>query len=335
MSLLEVRGLRAGYQGIPVVFGVDLEVNPGEIVAVLGANGAGKTTTLRAISGLLRPMAGEVLWEGTAIGGRRADAITRLGMVHVPEGRGLFPSVGVEESLKLAAAMAGVRGPEAGRRIGEAFNVFPRLAERRNQPAGTLSGGEQQMLALARGLIAQPQLLLIDEMSQGLAPTVVAGLFDLVKTLPQRGTAVLLVEQFVSKALAVASRAYVLEKGEVRFAGDAATLAADSDFVRSSYLGHAGDETAVRSGAAAPVAAGATPPLRWRASARGPAAEEVSVALPPALMRSLTERAEREGVPVGELVARALRGELRPDGNGTAPREGESETAPVSVGGER
>ena len=334
MSLLEVRGLRAGYQGIEVVFGIDLEVNEGEIVAVLGANGAGKTTTMRAISGMLRPMAGEVVWDGVPIGGRRADAIARLGLVHVPEGRGLFPSVGVEESLRLAAAMAGAKGADVAARLDEVFGVFPQLRKRRRQPAGTLSGGEQQMLALARGMIARPRLLLIDEMSQGLAPTVVAGLFDLVKTFPERGTAVLLVEQFVSKALALATRAYVLEKGVVRYAGDAATLAADSDFVRSSYLGHT--DAGAAEVAAAAGSPDATPPLRWRASARGRAAEEVKVSLPPALMRSLAERADREGVPVDELVARALRGDLHDqNGNGVARDQSESESVPVRTGGKR
>ena len=331
MSLLEVRGLRAGYQGIPVVFGIDLEVDAGEVVAVVGANGAGKTTTMRAISGMLRPMAGSVVWDGTPVSGRPADAIARLGLIHVPEGRGLFPSIGVEESLRLAVAMAGVKGGEVTSRVDEVFSVFPRLAARRSQPAGTLSGGEQQMLALARGMIVRPRLLLIDEMSQGLAPTVVAGLFDLVKTLPERGTAVLLVEQFVSKALGMASRAYVLEKGEVRYAGDAATLAADSEFVRSSYLGHTDEGAAM-----APAASDVAPPLRWRASARGPAAEEVKVTLPPALMRSLSERAEREGVPVAELVARALRGDLHDtDGNGAAHEHSTSDSVPVNAGGER
>jgi ABC-type multidrug transport system ATPase subunit len=178
------------------------------------------------------------------------------------------------------------------------FAIFPLLGERRRQLAGTLSGGEQQMLALARALIVRPRLLLIDEMSQGLAPTIVAQLFELVGAFPQRGTSVLLVEQFVGKALGVASRAYVLEKGTVRYAGDAATLAADPEFVQSSYLGSAESE--------APAIASQVP------SRRAPlhAGENVTVSLPPALMRSLTERAEREGVALGDLVERALRGDL-------------------------
>jgi len=330
MSLLEVRGLRAGYQGIPVVFGIDLEVNAGEIVALLGANGAGKTTTLRAVSGVVRPLAGDILWDGTSIRGKPADAIARLGMIHVPEGRGLFPSVGVEESLRLAAAVAGVTRSDIVSRVQQTFEVFPRLAARRSQPAGTLSGGEQQMLALARGIIVRPRLLLIDEMSQGLAPTVVAGLFDLVATFPQQGTAVLLVEQFVSKALSLATRAYVLEKGAVSYAGDAATLAADSEFVRGSYLGHADADSPGE------VAATAAPSTRWTASARGRATEEVAVSLPPALLRALSERAQQESVPLEELVARALRGELgRTSSNGHAHHDVPADTAAVETGGQQ
>ena len=301
MSLLRVRGLRAGYAGIPVVFGVDLEVGRGEIVAVLGANGAGKTTTLRAISGIVRPLGGEVVFDDRRIAGRPADMIARSGMVHVPEGRGLFRSLTVEESLSLAAAAARASRADIPGLVAEMYEIFPRLKERKGQPAGTLSGGEQQMLALARGMVARPRLLLIDEMSQGLAPTVVAGLFELVARFPERGTSVLLVEQFVSRALALASRAYVLEKGVVTYAGDAKKLAQDSDFVRSSYLG--GGEVEAEDASGRSVTG-----VRQRVTARPVAAEQVTVPLPPALMRTLTEQAEREGVPVGDLVARALRG---------------------------
>ena len=299
MSLLRVRGLRAGYAGIPVIFGIDLEVGAGEIVAVLGANGAGKTTTLRAVSGLVRPLAGEILFDDRRIAGRPADMIARAGLVHVPEGRGLFRSLTVEESLGLAAAAARIPRGDIPALVSEVYEIFPRLRERSGQAAGTLSGGEQQMLALARGMVARPKLLLIDEMSQGLAPTVVAGLFDLVARFPERGTSVLLVEQFVSRALALASRAYVLEKGLVTYAGEAKKLAEDTDFVRSSYLGR-GEVEAEAEGRAVKG-------VRQRVTARRAAAEEVSVPLPPALMRALTDQAEREGVPVGDLVARALR----------------------------
>ena len=300
-TLLDVRGLRAGYERIPVVFGIDLQVGEGEIVAILGANGAGKTTTLRCISGMLRPMAGAIEFNGAGIVGRSADRIARASLVHVPEGRGIFPTLNVNESLELAAKTAGVSGGEVHNRVREMYAVFPRLGERRTQLAGTLSGGEQQMLALARGLIVRPKLLLIDEMSQGLAPTVVGQLFELVAGFPQRGTSVLLVEQFVGKALGVASRAYVLEKGTVRYAGDAATLAADPEFVRASYLGSAEAEKP------ADAELVGAPRLRARSG------ESVTVSLPPALMRSLEERAEREGVALGDLLQRALEGNLTPE----------------------
>jgi branched-chain amino acid transport system ATP-binding protein len=294
MSLLNVQGLRTGYGGIPVVFGIDLEVGEGEVVALLGANGAGKTTTLRAISGMIKAMAGEISFAGRRITNRSADQIARGGVVHVPEGRGIFPSLRVDETLRLAASMAGVPRSAVAERIDEVYATFPRLAERRSQSAGTLSGGEQQMLTLSRGLIARPRLLLIDEMSQGLAPTVVANLFEIVGTFPARGTSVLLVEQFVGQALGVANRAYVLEKGVIGFAGSASQLAADENFVRGSYLGDVGveAETVGRR-------------RRW-SEATEPAAEEVPSRLPAVLMRALEELAQREGVPITELIRQSL-----------------------------
>src|SRR5436305_14518052 len=239
-SLLEARGLRTGYGRLPVVFNVDLEVKEGEIVALLGANGAGKTTTLRALSGMLPLMDGEVRLDGTSLKGRAANAIARNGVVHIPQGRGIFPTLRVDETLRLACAMAGVRRAEADTRLNDVYTVFERLNERRSQLAGTLSGGEQQMLAIARGLIMKPRLLMIDEMSQGLAPTIVQGLFSIVRSLPEQGVSVLIVEQFVTHALSVASRAYVLEKGEVALSGEATELARDEAFVKSSYLGEGG-----------------------------------------------------------------------------------------------
>jgi branched-chain amino acid transport system ATP-binding protein len=241
-ALLEARGLRTGYGRLPVVFNVDLVVKEGEIVALLGANGAGKTTTLRALSGMLPLMAGDVCLDGTSLKGRKPDAIARGGVVHVPQGRGIFPNLRVDETLRLACAIAGVRRAEADARVADVYAVFERLYERRTQPAGTLSGGEQQMLAIARGLIVKPRLLMIDEMSQGLAPTIVQGLFGIVRSLPEQGVSVLIVEQLVTHALAVASRAYVLEKGEVAFDGNAAELARDEAFVKGSYLGEGGTE---------------------------------------------------------------------------------------------
>ena len=236
-ALLEAEGLRTGYGRLPVVFDVDLEIGEGEIVALLGANGAGKTTTLRALSGMLPLMAGDVSLDGKSLKRSGADEIARGGIVHVPQGRGIFPNLKVDETLRLACAMAGIRRGEIDARVDDIYAIFTRLHERRDQFAGTLSGGEQQMLAIARGLIMKPRLLLIDEMSQGLAPTIVQALFDIVRALPEQGVSVLIVEQFVTHALAVASRAYVLEKGEVAFAGNAAELAQDEEFVKGSYLG--------------------------------------------------------------------------------------------------
>jgi branched-chain amino acid transport system ATP-binding protein len=236
-TLLEARGLRTGYGRLPVVFNVNLEVKEGEIVALLGANGAGKTTTLRALSGMLPLMAGEVSLEGRSLKHSRPDAIARAGVVHVPQGRGIFANLRVDETLRLACAMAGVRRAEADARVADVYALFERLYERRAQAAGTLSGGEQQMLAIARGLIMKPRVLMIDEMSQGLAPAIVHDLFGIVRSLPGQGVSVLIVEQFVTHALAVASRAYVLEKGEVAFSGRAAELARDEAFVKGSYLG--------------------------------------------------------------------------------------------------
>ena len=242
MTLLEARGLRTGYGRLPVVFNVDLEVNEGEIVALLGANGAGKTTTLRALSGMLPLMAGDVSLDGVSLKGRAPDSIARGGVVHVPQGRGIFPNLRVDETLRLACALAGARGADADARVADVYAIFNRLHERRAQLAGTLSGGEQQMLAIGRGLIMKPRVLMIDEMSQGLAPAIVHDLFEIVRSLPAQGVSVLIVEQFVTYALDVASRAYVLEKGEVALSGAAAELARDEEFVRGSYLGEAGLE---------------------------------------------------------------------------------------------
>jgi branched-chain amino acid transport system ATP-binding protein len=292
-ALLDVRGLRCGYEGIPVVFGIDLEVGAGEVVALLGANGAGKTTTLRAISGMLRPMAGSISFDGDDITGHDAAQIARAGLVHVPEGRGIFPTLDVEEMLVLAARLSGAGRTGVRSRLDEVYDLFPRLAERRRQQAGTLSGGEQQMLALGRALVAHPRLLMIDEMSQGLAPTVVDDLFRIIADFPSRGLSLLLVEQFVGQALQVATRAYVLEKGEVSYGGPAAELAADEAFVRSSYLGEQ-----VADGARPRVTVGAGNGSR----AGAVMGEEVKVRMPASLLRGLEERAAREGVEVDALL---------------------------------
>ena len=304
MALLETRSLRTGYEGIPVVFGIDIEINEGEVVALLGSNGAGKTTTLRAISGMIKPMSGDITFNGKHIGGMAAEKIARSGLIHVPQGRGIFPSLGVEESLRLAAAMAKVPRGEVQNGLDEVFGMFPRLKERRTQAAGTLSGGEQQMLTLARGLISRPKLLMIDEMSQGLAPSLVADLFEIVAKFPERGLSVLLVEQFVGQALAVANRAYVLKKGEIEYEGTAEKLAKDEDFVRASYLGEAGEAPAPaeEEEGAAEAARPVTTPT--------PVYEKVAVSLPPALVRGLEERAAREGLDPAELVRKVVEGNL-------------------------
>ncbi len=283
--LLEVRGIRAGYEGIPVVFGIDLEIGDGEIVALLGSNGAGKTTTLRAISGMIPLMSGEIAFDGERIDGLAAEKIAQRGLLHVPEGRGLFPTLTVGDTLRLAAAMVGA--DDSAQRIADAIETFPRLAERDTQTVGTLSGGEQQMLALARGLIARPKLLMVDEMSQGLAPALVADLFERIEEFGRRGVSVLLVEQFVGQALGVAQRAYVLEKGEITYSGPSAKLAKDEAFVRGSYLGETNGK--------------APRPIR-----EDHFTEPVTVSLPPALLRTLEERADREGVAVGDLIAKVI-----------------------------
>ena len=290
-TLLEARGLRTGYGRLPVVFNVDLEVKEGEIVALLGANGAGKTTTLRALSGMLPLMAGDVCLDGKSLKGSTPDTIARGGVIHVPQGRGIFPSLRVDETLRLACAMAGIRRAEAAARVADMYALFDRLYERRTQLAGTMSGGEQQMLAIARGLIMKPRLLMIDEMSQGLAPTIVQDLFSIVRSLPEQGVSVLIVEQFVTHALDVASRAYVLEKGEVAFNGKAAELARDEAFVKGSYLGEGGIDAADVNGATE---------LRFDDTADLPLHAD-------GLLQTIEDRAAHEGRAATEVLLDLLR----------------------------
>jgi branched-chain amino acid transport system ATP-binding protein len=235
--LLEVRDVTLTYGQIAAVRNLSLTVGVGEIVALLGANGAGKTTTLRAISGLLRSRTGEISFAGRRIDRRSPEDIARLGIAHLPEGRGMFPRLTVSENLRMAAYGTGVGPLEYGKRLARALELFPILGERMGQLAGTLSGGQQQMLAVGRALVTSPRLLMIDELSFGLAPGVVKQLFALLPRIAASGTAILLVEQFVGNALAVANRAYVLETGATTFAGPAAELAAREGFVESSYLG--------------------------------------------------------------------------------------------------
>jgi branched-chain amino acid transport system ATP-binding protein len=234
MPLLAVRELAAGYGPVEVLRGVDLEVGEGEIVALLGPNGAGKTTLNRVVSGLLRPRAGEVRFDGAELSRLPPQAIVEAGLVHVPEGRRVFPDLSVHENLLLGAYRRG-RSRRAAN-LERVYGLFPRLAERRRQAAGTLSGGEQQMLAIGRALMAEPRLLILDEPSLGLAPLVVEQVLELLVELNRAGLAVLLVEQNVVQSLAVARRAYVLEQGRIVAAGPSDTLLAD-ERLRRAYLG--------------------------------------------------------------------------------------------------
>src|SRR5256885_15119672 len=217
-----------------------MTVRPGEVVACIGANGAGKTTTLRAISGMIHPRRGRITFAGKSVGGRAAERIARLGLIHIPEGRGLFPRVSVDDTLRLVANTAGSEVD-----IAPAYKLFPRLRERRHQLVGTLSGGEQQMVALGRAILSEPRLVMIDEMSQGLAPTVVRQLVEIIRVFREQGIAVLLVAQFVESALDVADRAYVFEHGTIALSGPAVELRSDRKLVTGSYLGTAADAAAV------------------------------------------------------------------------------------------
>ena len=239
MALLEVHGIDVSYGAVSALRGVSLEVNAGERVALLGANGAGKSTTLRAISGMLAPKDGTILLDGEPIGGLPAHKAVTHGVSHVPEGRELFPSLTVEENLRYGYWPR--RKDRGGYRLAldTVYGYFPRLAERRKQAAGTMSGGEQQMLVIGRALMASPRLLMVDELSLGLAPLVVAQLFEILEDVNRQGTAVLVVEQFVDIVLAHTDRAYVLAKGEVMLSGPSSELARNPD-VAASYLG-AGD----------------------------------------------------------------------------------------------
>lgn len=232
---LEVDGIDVFYGPVQALRGVSLRVNDGEMVSLVGANGAGKSTTLRAISGLLSTRAGTIRLEGERIDGRRAHEVVSLGVAHLPEGRELFPELTVLENLRL-----GQWSRRKHRRLDESlervFELFPRLQERASQQAATLSGGEQQMLAAGRALMSRPRLLLIDELSLGLAPIIVSELFDAVAEVNRQGTSVLLVEQFVHLALRATSRAYVLARGQVVQEGKSEELLASPD-VMAAYLG--------------------------------------------------------------------------------------------------
>ncbi len=232
--LLAIEGLRAGYGETEVLRGIDLTVNRGEIVTVLGSNGVGKSTLNRTLSGLLRAKAGTIRFEGAPIERDAPPAIVERGLIHVPEGRRVFPNLTVRENLDLGSYARGKprRTPNRER----VFDIFPRLRERASQYAGTLSGGEQQMLAIGRGLMAEPKLLILDEPSLGLSPLLVEELFALIKRIHADGVAVMLVEQNVVQSLEVADRAYILAEGQFVMSGAAADVAADPELKRT-YLG--------------------------------------------------------------------------------------------------
>jgi branched-chain amino acid transport system ATP-binding protein len=238
--VLSVRGLRAGYGRGEVLQGVDLDVDPGRLVAVLGANGAGKSTLLAAVAGHLRPRAGSVLLAGVDLAGCSAEVVARCGVYLVPEGKAVFPSLSVAENLRLSS---GAPEPVLAPRVEDALDLFPRLAERRGQVAGTMSGGEQRMLALARAFVADPRVLLLDEPSLGLAPRVVDEVFDAIARFQSLGTSVVLVEQYVHRALSVADRAVVMASGRVAWSGSAGEL--DEVELAERYLGGAPTSAAV------------------------------------------------------------------------------------------
>jgi branched-chain amino acid transport system ATP-binding protein len=229
-AALELDRLTAGYRGVPVVRDVSVTVQPGEVVALLGPNGAGKTTTLRASSGLLAPLGGAVRALGHVATSMPAHRLSRLGLAHVPEGRALFPTLTVRETLRLGARRGA--SPE------DAVEWFPALGPLMGRAAGLLSGGEQQMLAIARALLGQPRVLMVDEPSLGLAPKIVSALLEMLRRVADdRGVAVLIVEQHTSLVLAVAHRAYVMNRGRVVLSGSASELAQREDVLQSSYLG--------------------------------------------------------------------------------------------------
>jgi branched-chain amino acid transport system ATP-binding protein len=233
-ALLNVQGLKSGYGAVEVLRGVDVHVMPGELVALLGSNGAGKTTLNHTLSGLVATRAGQVQFDGHDLTGQSSRQVVMQGLIQVPEGRKVFPNLSVHENLELGAF---TRGRERKlQNLDKAYETFPRLKERVTQLAGTLSGGEQQMLAIGRGLMAEPRLLILDEPSLGLSPLLVEEMFGLISQLRSSGLAILLVEQNVGQSLDIADRAYVMENGAIRFSGTPVELLA-SDTLRQAYLG--------------------------------------------------------------------------------------------------
>ena len=232
--MLEVRGLHAGYGALGILRGIDMQVEAGEIVAVLGANGVGKTTLNNALTGLVRPTQGSILWLGEEIAGATPERIVASGLLQVPEGRKIFPNLSVRENLELGSYRRGKAN--RARNLERVLGGFPRLRERLGQLAGTLSGGEQQMLATGRGLMAEPKLLILDEPSLGLSPLMVEDMFGMITRISAEGVTVLLVEQNVVQSLDIAHRAYVLENGAFALSGPARELAADPR-LKQAYLG--------------------------------------------------------------------------------------------------
>lgn len=232
--MISIKGLSAGYGFVNVLRDITLEVSAGEIVAVLGSNGVGKTTLNNTMSGLIVPTAGEIMFEDTVISGRPPAYIVDMGLIHVPEGRKLFPNLTVKDNLELGSYRRGKANRAANLEM--ALDIFPRLRGRLTQSAGTLSGGEQQMVAISRGLMSEPRVLLLDEPSLGLSPLLVEQMFTLIKKINDTGLAVILVEQNVIQSLAIADRAYVIEQGSVAISGPAAELRENTD-LKKSYLG--------------------------------------------------------------------------------------------------
>ena len=233
--MLELRSVDAGYGTFQALFGVNLDVKPGEAVGVIGPNGAGKTTLMRVISGLIRPSKGSISMQGTDVLATSPHRIVSLGIAHVPENRRLFPRLTVDDNLKMGAYMQDARAKFA-ERLDFVFELFPRMKERRTQMAGTMSGGEQQMCAIGRALMCDPKLLLLDEPSAGLAPVVVQQVFELVKRIRASGLTVLIVEQNVQQVLKVVDRAYLIEAGHIRASGTSAEMMA-TDTIKQAYLG--------------------------------------------------------------------------------------------------
>ena len=232
--MIRIEGLNAGYGPLQVLRDITLDVGEGEIVAVLGSNGVGKTTLNNTLSGLIKPSSGSIYFDDVLISGRDPVAIVDMGLIHVPEGRKLFPNLSVKENLELGSYRRGK--PNRASNLERVLGVFPKLKERLFQTAGTLSGGEQQMVAIARGLMGEPRVLLLDEPSLGLSPLLVEQMFTLIKQINESGLAVILVEQNVIQSLAIANRAYVIAEGTVAMSGPAADLRENSDLKRS-YLG--------------------------------------------------------------------------------------------------